>query len=614
MSAPKLVEELDGVVIRIAGDSGDGMQVTGDRFTHSTAVFGNDLITLPDYPAEIRAPAGTPSGVSSFQIHFSDHPVRTPGDAPNVLVAMNPAALKVSLSELPRGATILVNSDAFDARGLERAGYPANPLTDGSLAAYRVYEIPMTSMTLEAVKEVDIAKKDAGRAKNMFALGLLSWMYHRPTESVTTWIRARFGKRPEIVQANLAALAAGYNFGETADLFASSYIVRPAHFSPGTYTTVTGNTAVAWGLMAAAERAGMALFLGSYPITPASEILHELAARKSLGVLTFQAEDEIAGIGSAVGASYGGMLGATSTSGPGLDLKTETIGLAIMLELPLVIVDVQRGGPSTGLPTKTEQSDLLQALYGRHGEAPLPVLAALSPSQSFDATIEACRIALAYRTPVILLSDAYLANGSEPWRIPRLADLPDLRRAGATQPNHDGQFWPYVRDPKTLVCEWAKPGTPALEHRIGGLEKADGSGAISYDPANHEKMVRLRAAKVAGIANDIPDAELFGDEDAEVLVLGWGSTFGAARAAAQRIGARGQKIAHVQLMYLNPLPRNLGGILARFPKILVPELNLGHLATLIRSTYLRDVTTYGKIQGKPFKASEIEARIMEMLP
>jgi len=613
--------ELDRVVVRFAGDSGDGMQLTGTRFTTVSSLFGNDTATLPDFPAEIRAPAGTLAGVSAFQVHIADYDILTPGDAPNVLVAMNPAALKANLGSVPPGGTLVVNSDAFDERALEKAGYASNPLTDGSLAPYRVYEVPMTSLTMEACKEAGVKPRDAERSKNFFALGLVSWLYSRPTEPTLEWIAKRFAGSPQVLDANTRAFKAGYHFGETAEVFESNYQVRPATLEPGTYTDVTGNTALAWGLIAAARQAGLPLFLGSYPITPASDVLHELAKQKHFGVRTFQAEDEIAGVGAALGAAFGGALGVTTTSGPGLDLKSETIGLAVNLELPLVVVDIQRGGPSTGLPTKTEQSDLLHALYGRHGEAPVPVIAASRPSDCFEVAIEAARIALAYRTPVILLSDGYLANGSEPWRLPDVDALPDLGVRFATEPNHESadgepEFWPYLRDEETLARQWALPGTPGLEHRIGGLEKAEGSGNVSYDPANHELMVRTRAEKVARIAKSIPPAEVDdpgGVGSAPLLVLGWGSTYGAIAAGIRRVRARGMAVAHLHLRYLNPFPENLGEILRIYDKLLVPEVNLGQLARVVRAEYLVDARSLTKVQGVPFKAAEIEAGILEML-
>jgi 2-oxoglutarate ferredoxin oxidoreductase subunit alpha len=606
--------ELDRVVIRFAGDSGDGMQLAGDRFTTASALFGNDLSTLPDFPAEIRAPAGTVAGVSAFQVHISDHDILTPGDAPDVLVAMNPAALKANLRDLRPGATVIVNSDAFDDRSLSKAGYASNPLSDGSLSGFRVYEVPMTSLTVEACKETGAKPRDAERSKNFFALGLLSFMYTRPTDATIRWIERRFAGSPVVLAANLAAFKAGYHFGETAELFESAYEVPPAKLAPGTYTNVSGNTALAWGLVAASQLAKLPLFLGSYPITPASDILHELSKHKNFGVRTLQAEDEIAGIGAALGAAFGGHLGVTTTSGPGVDLKAETIGLAVSLELPLVVVDIQRGGPSTGLPTKTEQADLLHAMYGRHGEAPVPIVAAKTPSHCFFAAIEACRLALKYRTPVILLSDGYLANGSEPFRLPELDELPDISVPFATEPNAtDGNgapvFLPYVRDETTLARPWAVPGTPGLEHRIGGLEKEDRTGNVSYDPANHERMVRLRAAKIAGISRDIPAVEVDDEEGAELLVLGWGSTYGAIAAAVRRLRARGRRLAHAHLVHLNPFPPNLGEVLSRYRRVVVPEGNLGQLSRLVRAEFLVDARAITKVQGVPFRAGELEAAI-----
>ena len=613
------VEDLDRVIIRFAGDSGDGMQLTGDRFTELSALVGNDLATLPEFPAEIRAPAGTLAGVSAFQIHISDHEITTPGDAPNVLVAMNPAALKSELHRLEDGGTLIVNVDTFDDRNLAKAGFAENPLTDGSLEGYTVYEVPMTSLTKGAVTPLGVKPRDADRSKNFFALGLVSWMYTRPVEPTLEWIAKRFAKSPQVVDANTAAFKAGHAFGETAELFDHPYNVPPATLAPGTYTNITGNTALAWGLLAASQLSGLPVFLGSYPITPASDILHELSKHKAFGVRTLQAEDEIAGISSAVGAAFGGHLGVTTTSGPGMALKAEAMGLAVSLELPLLIIDIQRGGPSTGLPTKTEAADLLMAMYGRHGESPLPIVASYSPAHCFFAAIEAARIALKYRTPVILLSDGYLANSSEPWLLPELSTLPDISVQFATEPNHvdsDGKqsFWPYLRDPETLARPWAVPGTPGLEHRIGGIEKSDGTGNISYDPANHEHMVHLRAAKVAGIAHDIPGVEMSGDvDDAELLVLGWGSTWGAIDGGMNRVRARGRKIAHAHLVHLNPFPTDLGEVLARYPKVLVPELNLGQLSRLVRAEFLVDARSVTKVQGLPFTAGELERAILETL-
>ena len=612
------VETLESVVIRFAGDSGDGMQVTGDRFTTESAVFGNDLATLPNFPAEIRAPAGTLPGVSAFQVQIAAYDILTPGDEPNVLVAMNPAALRTNVADLAKGGTLIVNSDAFDTRSLEKAGYERNPLADGSLSSFRVYEIPMTSLTLKACEPTGAKPRDAERSKNFFALGIISWLYNRPTETTLEWISSRYGGKPLVVAANSLAFRAGYNFGETAELFDSSYTVPASELGPGEYTNISGNTALAWGLLAASQLAGLRLFLGAYPITPASDLLHELAKQKHFGTITFQAEDEIAGAGAALGASFGGSLGVTTTSGPGIDLMAETIGLAVSLELPLVIVDVQRGGPSTGLPTKSEQSDLLLAMYGRHGEAPVPIVAPRTPGDCFAAAIEAVRIALKYRTPVFLLSDGYLANGSEPWQVPEVADLPAIGVEFAVSPNHVGpdgtaSFWPYVRDPATLARPWAVPGTPGLEHRVGGIEKADGSGDVSYDPDNHEKMVHLRAEKVAGIAADIPAVEVDDPDGAELLVLGWGSTYGAATAAVKRIRAREMLVAQAHLRHLNPLPPNLGEVLARYRRVLIPENNLGQLATLIRARYLVDAVTLSGLRGRPFRIAEVERAIADLL-
>ena len=619
----RAVKTIDRVVIRFAGDSGDGMQLAGDRFTTSSAIFGNDLATLPDFPAEIRAPAGTVAGVSAFQIHISDHDIFTPGDHPNVLVAMNPAALRAHVPDLEPGAAVLLNSDAFDERALQKAGYAADPRGDGSLDAFKVYEVPMTSLTLEAVKPSGTKARDAERSKNFFALGLVSWMYSRPAEPTLEWVDKRFATNEMVRQANTLAFKAGWNFGETAEVFESSYEVLPASLPPGTYTNISGNTALAWGLIAAGQLAQLPIFLGSYPITPASDILHELSKHKNFGVRTFQAEDEIAGVSAALGAAYGGALGVTTTSGPGLDLKAEVIGLAISLELPLLVIDIQRGGPSTGLPTKTEQSDLLHAMFGRHGEAPLPVLAATTPGDCFYMAIEAARIAVKYRTPVILLSDGYLANGAEPWPIPDLADLPDLSGAAAfaSVPNKvlaDGTetFWPYLRDPETLARPWALPGTPGLMHRIGGLEKADGSGNISYDSVNHDLMVRLRAGKVAGIAKDIPDVEVDdpkGLGGSDLLVLGWGSTYGSIQAAVNAVRATGRTVAHAHVKYVNPFPANLGDVVRAYPRVLVPEMNLGQLRKLVRAEYLVDAQGLNKVNGLPFRRIDIQLAIISLL-
>ena len=614
----KQVVEVDRVVIRFAGDSGDGMQLNGDRFTSEAAWMGNDLLTLPDFPAEIRAPAGTPPGVSSFQLAFADHDITTPGDQPNVLVAMNPAALKANIADLPRGSDLIVNTDEFTKRNVEKVGYHESPLDDDSLEAYRLHPIALTSMTVEALKEFDVTKKEAERAKNMFALGLLLWLYHRPTEGTIEFLEKKFASKPEIMKANIAAFQAGWSYGETTEEFSVQYEVKPAAMQPGTYRNITGNLALAYGLIPASHPSGLRLFLGSYPITPASDILHELSKHKRFGVMTFQAEDEIAGIGAALGASYGGSLAVTTTSGPGIALKSETIGLAVSLELPLIVVDVQRGGPSTGLPTKTEQSDLLQAMFGRNGESPVPIVAPQSPADCFDATVEAARIAVTYRTPVFLLSDGYLANGSEPWCLPEVDSLPVIDPDFATKPNHqaeDGseEFWAYQRDPQTLARPWAIPGTAGLEHRIGGLEKADGSGNISYDPENHNHMVRLRQAKVDAIADTIPDIKV--DDpggDARILMLGWGSTYGPIGAACQIIRRSGVKVAQAHLRHLNPFPRNLGAVLASYERVVVPEMNLGQLNMLLRSKFLIDTYGYNQVRGLPFKSSELVDVIREI--
>jgi 2-oxoglutarate ferredoxin oxidoreductase subunit alpha len=609
----KQVRQLDRVVIRFAGDSGDGMQLTGDRFTSETAQLGNDISTLPNFPAEIRAPAGTLPGVSSFQVHFADFDILTPGDAPNVLVAMNPAALKANLRDLPGGADIIVNTDEFTNRNLTKVGYTANPLEDGSLDGYAVHPVGLTSMTVRALADLDVSKKDAERAKNMFALGLLSWMYSRPYESTLSFLERKFAARPELVAANIAAFKAGWNFGDTTEDFAVRYEVKPAKMPPGNYRNITGNMALALGIVAARVRSGRPVVLGAYPITPASDILHELSKHKRFDVTTVQAEDEIAAIGVALGASYGGALGVTSTSGPGVALKSETISLAVALELPLLIIDVQRAGPSTGMPTKTEQADLNMALFGRHGEAPVAVIAPKSPSDCFYAALEAARIALTYRTPVILLSDGYIANGSEPWLLPEMADLPDLSVEFATEPNGPaGEFLPYLRDPKTLARPWAIPGTPGLEHRIGGLEKADKTGDISYDPANHDLMVRTRAARIEAI--EVPDLEVEDpDGDARVLVLGWGSTYGPVGAACRALRQRGCAIAQAHLRHLSPMPRNLGEVLGRYDKVVIPEMNLGQLAHVIRARYLIDVIGYNQVRGLPFTAAELETMLEEVV-
>jgi 2-oxoglutarate ferredoxin oxidoreductase subunit alpha len=610
----KQVRQLDRVVIRFAGDSGDGMQLTGDRFTSETAQLGNDISTLPNFPAEIRAPAGTLPGVSSFQVHFADFDILTPGDAPNVLVAMNPAALKANLRDLPGGADIIVNTDEFTQRNLARVGYSGNPLEDGSLDGYVLHPVALTSMTVRALADLAVSKKDAERAKNMFALGLLSWMYSRPYESTIRFLERKFAARPELVSANIAAFKAGWNFGETTEDFGVRYEVKPAKMPAGNYRNITGNQALALGIVAARVRSDRPVVLGAYPITPASDILHELSKHKRFDVTTVQAEDEIAAIGVALGASYGGALGVTSTSGPGVALKGETISLAVALELPLLIIDVQRAGPSTGMPTKTEQADLNMALFGRHGEAPVAVIAPKSPTDCFYAALDAARIALTYRTPVILLSDGYIANGSEPWLLPEVAELPDLRVANASEPNgEDGKtFLPYLRDPKTLARPWAIPGTAGLEHRIGGLEKADRTGDISYDPANHDFMVRTRAARIEAI--EVPDVEVEDpDGDARVLVLGWGSTYGPIGAAARALRHRGQSIAQAHLRHLSPMPRNLGEVLARYDKVVIPEMNLGQLAHVIRSRYLVDAIAYNQVRGLPFTSTELETMLEEVV-
>ena len=610
----KAVVPLGHVVIRFAGDSGDGMQLTGDRFTSETAGLGNDLSTLPDFPAEIRAPAGTLPGVSAFQLHFADHDIMTPGDRPDVLVAMNPAALKANLKDLRAGSTLIVNTDEFTKRNIEKVDYAANPLDDGSLDSYDVHPIGLTSMTVEALAGFDITKKDAERAKNMFALGLLCWLYSRPTEGTIDFLKAKFAKKPGILAANIAAFEAGWSFGETTESFSVRYEVKPAPMRAGLYRNITGNPALAYGLIAASQQSGLPLFLGSYPITPASDILHELSKQKSFGVVTFQAEDEIAGIGAALGAAYGGALAVTTTSGPGIALKSETIGLAVSLELPLIVVDVQRGGPSTGLPTKTEQSDLLQAMFGRNGEAPVPIVAPRSPGDCFDAALEAARIAVTYRTPVLLLSDGYLANGSEPWPVPDAASLPVIEPGFATEPNHDGEFWPYLRDPETLARPWAVPGTAGLEHRIGGLEKADGTGNISYDPDNHDHMVRLRQAKVDAIARSIGPLEVEDPSgEARVLVLGWGSTYGPIGAACRVVRAEGGQVAQAHLRHLNPFPANIAEVLRAYDRVIIPEMNLGQLALLIRGRFLVDAISYNQVRGMPFTSEELAATITDVI-
>ncbi len=609
-------EVLDRLVVRFAGDSGDGMQLTGDRFTSVSAAFGNDLSTFPDFPAEIRAPQGTVAGVSAFQVQISDHDITTPGDEPNVLVAMNPAALMADLHRLETGGTLIVNEDAFDERNLEKAGYGANPLDDGTVAQYRVLKVPMTSITKEACAELGVKPRDAERSKNFFALGLVSWMYTRPTEPTIEWIETKFKKNELVVAANKAAFKAGFAFGETTEAVGHRYEVRPAKMPPGEYTSITGNTALAWGLIAAGQLAKLPVTLGSYPITPASDILHELSRHKHFGVRTVQAEDEIAAVGVALGAAFSGHLGVTTTSGPGIALKSETISLAIAIELPLLIIDIQRGGPSTGLPTKTEASDLNLAMFGRHGESPIPIVASYSPAQCFDAAIEAARIALKYRTPVMLLSDGYLANGSEPWLLPDISTLPDIAVPFATEFNHtddDGVevFWPYVRD-ENLARPWAIPGTPGLMHRVGGIEKLDGSGNINYGPENHTLMTELRQAKVDKIADDYDELEIKGDPDADICLLGWGSTWAAIDSAMQRQRRAGNKLAWIHLKNVNPLPLDLGEKLARYQQVLVPELNSGQLCNIVRAKYLIDAQSLGKVAGLPFTAREIEERIEQI--
>ena len=631
------VHTLDRVVIRFAGDSGDGMQLTGDRFTADSAVFGNDISTLPNFPAEIRAPAGTLPGVSSFQLHFANYDIMTPGDRPDVLVVMNPAALKANIADLPRGGVIIADTADFTKRNLAKVGYEANPLEDGSLTDYQVHALDLTGMTVEAVKPFGLSRKDAARAKNMFALGLLSWLYHRPTEGTLSFLSAKFANKPDIRDANLTAFKTGYAFGETTETFAVTYEVAPAPMPAGRYRQISGNLALAYGLITAAKKAGLPLFLGAYPITPASDVLHELSKHKRFGVTTFQAEDEIAGVGAALGDSFAGHLGVTTTSGPGISLKSETIALGVMTELPLVVCDIQRAGPSTGMPTKTEQADLLQVMFGRNGEAPVPVLAAQSPADCFPTAIEAVRIAVKYRTPVVLLSDGYLANGAEPWPVPDIAAIPPIDPQFAGTPNAVDKtghpvFLPYLRDPDTLARPWAIPGTTGLQHRIGGIEKAKDTGAVSYDPANHEEMVRTRAAKIAGIVRDIPDLVVDdpADDDgraarsasddrpaggvggrpptqthARVLVLGWGSTYGPIVAAVRRVRKTGRRVAYTHLRHLNPFPANLGEILHRYDRVIVPEMNLGQLALLLRAKYLVDVQSYSRVRGLPISLSEL---------
>ncbi|MEE9274892.1 MAG: 2-oxoacid:acceptor oxidoreductase subunit alpha [bacterium] len=607
----KEVLEVETVAIRFAGDSGDGMQLTGDRFTTASAFAGNDLSTFPDFPAEIRAPAGTLAGVSGFQVNFSSKDIHTPGDAPDVLVAMNPAALKANVSDLKSGGLVIVNTDNFTAKNLDKAGYASNPLEDEKfLASYEVHPVQLTQLTRNALEELGLPPNVVERCKNFFALGLMFWLYSRPIDPTRQWIQDKFGKRPELVEANLKAMEAGYNFGETTESFTSQYIVREADYPAGTYRNISGNTALAYGFIAAVRQMGLKLFWGAYPITPASDVLHELSKHKNFGVVTFQAEDEIAAVSAAIGASFAGALGMTCSSGPGIALKAEAVALAVITELPLIVVNVQRGGPSTGLPTKTEQADLLQMMYGRNGECPVPIVATATPSDCFWTAIEACRIAVKYMTPVILLSDGYLGNGSEPWCLPAVSDLPEMEASFRTDPEG---FAPYLRDPETLARPWTPPGTPGMEHRIGGLEKEDGSGNVSYDPENHEHMVRTRAAKVAGIAKDIPPVEVVGESSGDVLVVGWGGTYGAITAAVEALQARGASVSQVHLRHLNPFPANLGEVLRNFKTVLVPELNLGQLSRLLRAEHLVDAVSYNKIEGKPFKVSEIISKIEELL-
>jgi len=600
---PHAVQELDRVTIRFAGDSGDGMQLTGTQFTRTAAVFGNDISTLPDFPAEIRAPAGSLPGVSGFQISFSSTDIHTPGDAPDVLVAMNPAALKTNVGDLPAGGALIVNSDAFTQQNLNKAAYESNPLTDGSLKQYTVFEIPISTLNARALEGLDMTSKQVDLTKNFFALGLMFWLYERDMTPTLTWIEQKFSARPVIAEANKRALKAGYAFGETTEMFHTTYRVPRAHLAPGVYRNITGNEATALGFLAAAKLARRDLFYGSYPITPASDILHQLSGYKNYGVRTFQAEDEIAAIGAALGAAYGGALGLTASSGPGIALKAEAMGLAVMTELPLVVIDVQRAGPSTGMPTKNEQADLLQVMFGRNSDSPMPVVAPATPAECFSFAIEAARIALKYMTPVAYLSDAFLATGAEPWQIPALDRLPDISVPNATPA--DAPFRPYLRDPETLSRPWALPGTPGLEHRIGGLEKADVTGNVSYDPENHHRMQTLRADKVAGIARDIPPLEVFGSPSGDLLILGWGSTYGALRSATERLLAEGHEVAHAHLRYLNPFPLNTGDVVRAYRRVLIPEVNLGQLLLLIRARYLVDAVGYDKVRGKPFRIGEI---------
>ncbi|MEY4046179.1 MAG: hypothetical protein RIR19_648 [Chloroflexota bacterium] len=608
------VTQLDRVTIRFAGDSGDGMQLTGTQFTKTAALFGNDVSTLPDFPAEIRAPAGSLPGVSGFQISFSSDDIHTPGDRPDVLVAMNPAALKVNLGDLVPGGGIIVNTDAFNEINLKKAGYAADPLRDGSLKGYNLFEIPMSTLVVGACEGLGLSSKQVELTKNFFALGVMFWLYERSMEGTERWIAEKFAGKEGIAEANRRALRAGYAFGETTEIFHTHYRVPPAHLPPGTYRNITGNEATALGFVVASKLAERDLFLASYPITPASDILHQLSSYKHLGVKTVQSEDEIAAIGAAVGAAYGGALGMTTTSGPGMALKAEMLGLAVMVELPLVVVDVQRAGPSTGMPTKTEQGDLLMSMFGRNSDSPIPVIAPATPAECFDMAIEAWRIALKHMTPVVYLSDAFLATGAEPWLIPQIADIPSIAVKNAPAAGPDApKFRPYARDPETLARPWAVPGTPGLEHRIGGLEKLDELGTVSYDPDNHHRMMLLRAEKVARIARDIPKTEVYGDERGDLLILGWGSTYGSIRSAVERLRARGKRVAHAHLRYVNPLPEDLGEILSRYERVLMPELNLGQLRMLVRSKYLVDAVGFNLVRGKPFQIGEIEAKAESLL-
>ncbi|CAN5564340.1 2-oxoacid:acceptor oxidoreductase subunit alpha [soil metagenome] len=597
------VHELERVTIRFAGDSGDGMQLTGTQFTRTAAVFGNDISTLPDFPAEIRAPAGSLPGVSGFQISFSSTDIHTPGDEPDVLVAMNPAALRTNIGDLPAGGALIVNQDAFTANNLKKAGYESNPLADGSLKPFNVFEIPISALNSRALEGLGMTAKQVDLTKNFFALGLMFWLYERSMEPTLRWVDEKFSAKPAIAEGNKRALRAGYAFGETTEMFHTTYRVAPARLAPGTYRNITGNEATALGFVAAARLAGRDLVYGSYPITPATDILHQLSTYKNFGVKTFQAEDEIAAIGSAIGASYGGHLGLTASSGPGIALKSEALNLAVMVELPLVVVDVQRAGPSTGMPTKNEQADLLMAMFGRNSDSPVPIVAPATPAECFDYAIEAWRLALKYMTPVVYLSDAFLATGSEPWSLPSVADLPQI---GVENHTERGTFQPYARHPQTLARPWAVPGTPGLEHRIGGLEKADITGNVSYDPDNHHRMQTLRAEKVAGIASDIPELEVFGPPRGELLVLGWGSTYGAIRSAVERLQSEGSSVAHAHLRHLNPFPRNTESVLRSYRRVLVPEVNMGQLSMLLRARYLIDVAGFNRVRGKPFRISEIK--------